>query len=80
VSTESLDEALERVQVRQVDEDMVAYNKAYVNKDLTCLLGWWFVEDENDDRGYFPKEVDALAFRLFLINARLNPIGGRDGH
>ena len=36
---------------------------------------WWAVSDEAGIRAYFGKEADAFAFRLFLVNLRLNAPG-----
>lgn len=78
MANETLDDLLGMISVAQVDEYMVEFNKeAPRNKDISCLLGWYLVEDESDNRGYFPRQEDAFGYRLFLINVRLNyPKGG----
>lgn len=76
MASETLDNMLGTISVTEVDEHMVDFNKQD-GKDISCLLGWFLVEDEFDNRGYFPRKEDAFGYRLFLINLRLNyPRGG----
>lgn len=65
-----LEELLETVQVGVVDD---SHNEANDNR-LTGVLGWHHVSDSNGVRAYLNSERDALAYRLFLINATLNPV------
>lgn len=65
----TLDILLDLINVGEVDDYMVETNKS---KDLSAFLGYYYVQDEHNIKGYFERESDALAFRLFLVNFRLN--------
>jgi hypothetical protein len=67
-----LNHLLDVIVVHEVDEDMIAFNRETRGKDISCLLGYFMVEDENEERDLFLKEEDALGYRLLLINVRLN--------
>ncbi len=71
-SNKDLDTLLEEIQVGQVDD----YHNQVNKSGLTALNNghWWHVSDNDGVRAYFNNEGDALAFRLFLVNAALNPL------
>lgn len=56
----------------EVDQDHIDTNRQVANKDLSGLLGWFYVANEEGACAYFGKEADALRFRLAEINRRLN--------
>lgn len=68
---DALGELLEDIQVGAVDD----YHNEVNDKELTGLIGWYYVSNEEGVIAYFGKERQALHFRLSLINARLNNIG-----
>jgi hypothetical protein len=70
----TLDKMLDSVTVHVVCEDM---NRANGGK-LTGLLGMYYVVDDNQVRGYFHNERDAMFFRLAIINATLNQVAMED--
>lgn len=47
-------------------------NKELTGKDLSGMLGWFYVANEEGVCAYFGKIEDALRFRLAEINRRLN--------
>ena len=66
----NLHELLDVVTVTSVDMLAKEHREAFEG------CGNFIVEDENSTRGVFWAEGDALFFRLAIINARLNSIGG----
>lgn len=63
---------LDNISVAEVDEHHVEANKDISGKDLSGLIGWFYVANEIGVCAYFGKEEDAFRFRLAEINRRLN--------
>ena len=70
--TKDLDYWLDNISVAEVDQDHVDTNLQVTAKNLSGLLGWYYVANEEGACAYFGKEEDALRFRLAEINRRLN--------
>lgn len=67
-----LDYWLDTITVAEVDQDHIDTNKDISGKDLSGLMGWYYVANEHGACAYFGSETDALRFRLAEINRRLN--------
>ena len=61
--------------MRIVDLDFMleAIGVDSLDDDHTIPKGWYAVIDDDGFAAFFPRENDALRYRLSLINRRLNP-------
>ena len=67
-----LDNLLDKYSVMEIDKYHVEVNKDLSNKELSGLIGWFGVCNDEGVCAYFGEEKDALAFRLMKINMELN--------
>ena len=68
----SLNSMLGIIHVDVVDD----YHNEVNDGTLPGILGWYSVADETGVIAYFATEREALAYRLCLVNRRLNPVEG----
>jgi hypothetical protein len=72
MTRQNLDDLLGAISVSEIDEYALRYARENDLPDLAAVAGWWLVEDEHDNIAFFAREADAFAYRLHLINLRLN--------
>lgn len=68
----SLDDALDAIEVHEIDREERNLAMGYPPDTPSEIHGWWGVANDDGFIAYFGREQDAFAYRLLLVNRLIN--------